>query len=86
MKSLIKIIRIGSYSLLLYFILFYLLMDRNLQALNDDFDVEYNCVFRFKQGHPLNVDGRTELFKKSSVWNIVFFPAEVLDGAVRRSF
>lgn len=67
-------------SLVLYVILFLALADRDVQAVDKNYEISYFCSMRFKKPFPM-VDtdlGVTRVYREESVLNRFFYPLELL--------
>ena len=76
MKPFVKVLVTIAGIVAVYFAAFYLLMDTNDPALNDDMEVVYTCGFRYGGGRTAIPGDKTLAFRGVTFWNTFFYPAE----------
>ena len=64
----------------IYIISFIILMDPSTQAVNKNYEIEFECTFKYSESFQM-VDtnmGCSKTYRRESLWNWVFYPAEII--------
>ena len=84
-KVCVNVILRSAQFALVYAALFYLLMRVDTPAHDEFLEPEFSSSFFAARSLPIVVDGTTSVIKKTSIFNYIFYPAEIVHNFIFNS-